>query len=180
MVQPEPEEQFEIYDDAGCLLGRAPRSRVHREGLWHRTVNVFLFRSDGRLIIQQRQQHKDVCPGLWDLSVAEHVQPGETCAQAAARGLREELAVIAVTLEPIGEATAFCLEQPERSLRDCEVQQCFRGVYDGPLAPDAEEVGATDALSRAALSKALAQRPDAFTPWFRQAEARLRDRLWPA
>ena len=48
------EEVFETFDAAGAPTGTAPRSRVHREGLWHRAANVLLFRSDGRLIVQQR------------------------------------------------------------------------------------------------------------------------------
>jgi isopentenyl-diphosphate delta-isomerase len=80
------DEFFDTFDAGGNPTGIAPRLRVHREGLWHCAANVFLFRSDGRLIVQQRNQGKDVCPGAWDLSVAEHLKPGETYEQGARRG----------------------------------------------------------------------------------------------
>ena len=67
-MDPPAEEQFEILDERGRPVGLAPRSRAHREGLWHRAVHVFVFRSDGRLLIQRRQYDKDICPGVWDLS----------------------------------------------------------------------------------------------------------------
>lgn len=97
------EEQFETFDDTGEPMGLVPRSRVHREGLWHRAVHVYLFRSDGRLLLQRRQRDKDICPGAWDLSAAEHLKPGETFRQGAIRGLQEELNVKGVELTPLGD-----------------------------------------------------------------------------
>lgn len=82
-------EQFDIFDETGAPLGVAPRARAHREGLWHRAANVFLFYSNGHLLIQRRQWDKDVWPGAWDLSVAEHLKPGETFKEAALRGFAE-------------------------------------------------------------------------------------------
>ena len=72
------EELFEIFTVEGELNGLAARDIVHEHGLWHSASNVFLFRQDGQLIIQRRHESKDVCPGLWDLSVAEHLQPRES------------------------------------------------------------------------------------------------------
>ncbi|MBO6558857.1 MAG: hypothetical protein JJ957_20540 [Pseudomonadales bacterium] len=47
------EEQFEIFDDAGQNIGVEYRSIVHRQGYWHRASNIFVFRTDGRLLIQR-------------------------------------------------------------------------------------------------------------------------------
>lgn len=160
-------EPFEIFDASGQPLGLAPRERVHREGLWHRAVNVLLFRSDGQLIIQRRQWHKDICPGVWDFSVAEHLQPGESFLQAALRGLQEELAVAGVALTAIGGSYRHRLDIPERGVSDHELQQCFQGQYDGELRPDADEVAEVTQIGWSELLAELAKRPDDFTPWFR-------------
>jgi len=169
-----PDESFEIFDDRGGAAGVAPRSRVHRQGLWHRAASVFLFRSDGRLILQRRQWAKDVCPGAWDLSVAEHLKPGETYEQGARRGLREELGVDEVTLEPVGEVTWARLDIAERGIKDYELQQAFRGTFDGELRPDSSEVCEVDAMSPEDLALAFKERPHDFTPWFRESAIRLR------
>jgi isopentenyldiphosphate isomerase len=58
------EEQFQTYTESGEPLTLVDRSIVHRRGDWHRAVQVFLFRSDGQLLVQQRAKGKDVCPGL--------------------------------------------------------------------------------------------------------------------
>lgn len=162
------EEQFEILDEHGNPAGLAARSRVHREGLWHRAANVFLFRSDGRLLLQRRQSDKDVWPGAWDLSAAEHLKPGETYEEAALRGLHEELGIEGVLVEPLGDVAASRVEVPEAGVRDYELQQCFRAVYDGPVAPDPIEVAAIGSITLPELTAAFAERPEEFTPWFRE------------
>ena len=73
------EEEFDIVSefDPFTILRQEKRSIVHRTGLYHRSVNVLL-RKDQSLLIQKRTSWKDVCPDMWDLSVAEHLQVGET------------------------------------------------------------------------------------------------------
>lgn len=167
------DESFQVFDALGNPLGLAPRSQVHRDGLWHRAANVFLFRADGRLIVQRRQWSKDVCPGAWDLSVAEHLVPGEGYEQAALRGLREELGVEGVALEPIGSVASVRLEIPSSGLRDFEFQQAFRGVFEGELRLNENEVCATDHFALQDLAGAFEARPGDFTPWFRDSAVRL-------
>lgn len=167
------DEQFEILDERGAPVGLASRTRAHREGLWHRAAHVFLFRADGRLLIQRRQLDKDICPGAWDLSAAEHLKPGESYLEGALRGLREELGVSealgAADLEPVGGVVTARLDLPEIGVKDHEFQQAFRCVYDGRLAPDAEEVAEIRTMTLTELHAALAARPDDFTPWFRSS-----------
>ena len=128
---------------------------------------MFLFSADGRLLIQQRQLSKDVCPGAWDLSVAEHLQSGESYVAAAVRGLREELGVDRVELQPIGALTKSRLELAAAGIRDYEMQQSFRGDFDGPVHPNAAEVRATRLVTLAQLRRDFVNRPATYTPWFR-------------
>jgi isopentenyldiphosphate isomerase len=133
-------EHFETFNEAGDSLGLVPRSKVHREGLWHRASNVFLFRLNGEILIQRRQLSKDVWPGAWDLSAAEHLHPGESFEQGAIRGLREELGVVVSELEPFGEVTKSRLEVRVSDIKDFEFQQSFRATYGGSISPDVGEV----------------------------------------
>ena len=167
------DEPLQTFDTSGNPTGLAPRSRVHREGLWHRAANVFVFRSDGRLIVQRRQSNKDVCAGAWDLSVAEHLKPGETYEEGARRGLREELGVTDVVVETLGGIWRAQLDMPQLGLRDYELQQCFRGVFDGELRPNVDEVSEASTFDLDDLGIAFSERPDEFTPWFRESALRL-------
>ena len=167
------EETFEVLDGSGRAIGVAPRSEVHAKGLWHRAAHVFLFRSDGRLVLQRRAHTKDVCPGAWDLSVAEHLKPGETYVQGAARGLHEELGIENVFLETFGEPLKFKLELPEKAVKDYEFQQCFRGEFDGQLVPDSTEVAAVRPVHLLDLRTEIEKGPDRFTPWFLNCASKL-------
>lgn len=74
----EPEhEVFEIVDDSCTVIGRELRGEVHRRGLLHRAVYVWVFDKAGRLLLQRRSWDKKIGPGQWDLSAAEHLAVGE-------------------------------------------------------------------------------------------------------
>jgi isopentenyldiphosphate isomerase len=161
-------EYFETFDESGEPLGIVSRTEVHRKGLWHRASNVFLFVPDGSLLIQRRQFSKDVWPGAWDVSAAEHLKPGESFEKGALRGLREELGIVDVVLEQYGSITKSRLEVVESDIKDYEFQQSFRTIYGGPISPDSSEVMEIRAIGLPELEAAFLSRPEDFTPWFRQ------------
>ena len=165
-------ELFETYDDDGRPLGLVPRGDVHRRGLWHRASNVLLFDRADRLYVQRRAAGKDVWPNAWDVSVGEHLQPGETFEQAAHRGLAEELSIRGVVLSALGGVVRGCVDIPELGIADHELQQSFRGVYDGAYAIDPIEVADVRRVALPDLAAEIAATPNAFTPWLR---SRLRD-----
>ena len=169
MTQTDPdssEEHFEIFTEEGVLLGTAPRSRVHAEGLWHKSAQVFLFDSEGRLYLQRRADDKDICPGAWDQSAAEHLTPGESYLEGARRGLAEELGISGVALTPLGEPFTGRLDQAELGVHDYELQQAFTGTWDGPVHPDPAEVAQVRSLTLEELAGWVRESPEDFTPWF--------------
>ncbi len=168
-----PEEEFDVFDEDGVHIGRAPRSEVHRRGLWHKAVNVLLFASDGRLYLQRRAASKDVWPDAWDVSVGEHLQPGEAPLDGAHRGLMEELGVSGVTLARLGEQTRARIEIALQGIHDCELQQSFTGTYDGPIHPDAAEVALVKLIDRETLAHDVSRAPESYTPWLRERLARM-------
>ncbi|GLI63285.1 hypothetical protein VaNZ11_006191 [Volvox africanus] len=87
------DEVFETFNEDGTPLGRELRSVCHAHGIWHRAVYAYLFNAHGQLLIQRRSLNKKVAPGQWDLSVAEHLSPGESFREGVVRGLSEELGV---------------------------------------------------------------------------------------
>ncbi len=107
-------------------------------------------------------------PGCWDLSVGEHLQPGEDYHQAATRGLEEELGIVGLTLTPLGGVRHMRLELPDARIRDYELQQSYQARYDGTIAADPEEVAEVRFVTLAELGEELANRPGDFTPWASQ------------
>lgn len=160
-----PEEFFEIFSEEGEAIGQAARSTVHAEGHWHKSAQVFLFDDTGRLYLQRRVAEKDVCGGLWDMSVAEHLQPGESYLEGATRGLAEELGIHGIALQALGEPQQTRLDQPELGIHDHELQQVFSGTYQGPMDPDPAEVDEVQTITLQALEEWIRSKPEEFTPW---------------
>lgn len=84
-------EIIDVYDKNGILVGNATKKEAHDKGLWHRAAHVWIFNSQGKILLQKRAPGKLSSPGKWDLSAAGHVSAGEDIDSAAARELFEEL-----------------------------------------------------------------------------------------
>jgi isopentenyldiphosphate isomerase len=96
----ESEEQLEIVNEAGDIIGIAPRSVIHgNPSLIHRVVHVLVFGPDGKLLLQKRSMSKDVAPGRWDTSVGGHVGVGEGLSFSAKREMEEELGITGCDVE---------------------------------------------------------------------------------
>lgn len=87
------EEFFDIYSDKGELTGEIiSRSQVHRQGLWHRSVHIWIVNKD-KVLLQKRSESKESFPGKWDISAAGHISVGEEPCECAVRELQEEIGV---------------------------------------------------------------------------------------
>lgn len=112
-------EAFDVYrappcsdkvlkDDADLQkIGTKPRCEVHRDGDWHRSVEVWLL--DGAdVLVQKRSALKDTNPGKLDASCAGHVTSGHAPRETALRELEEELGLRDVALEHAFVAPYCC------------------------------------------------------------------------
>jgi len=104
------EEYLDILTKDGKATGKsALKSEVHRCGYYHNTAHVWFYTVDGKILLQQRAASKLICPLLWDVSVAGHVDGGETVVEAAIREIQEEigLAVLDIDLKKIDVFECF-------------------------------------------------------------------------
>jgi isopentenyl-diphosphate delta-isomerase len=75
---------------------------VHKLGLRHKAVSVFVF-YQGQLLIQQRAMSKYHSPGLWANTCCTHPEWDEDDLACAHRRLQDELGMQDMTLLPAGE-----------------------------------------------------------------------------
>ena len=88
------EEFLEVYSSEGTKTGqKKSKSEIHRKGLFHSTVHVWIFTEEGNILIQKRSKKKELNPGVWDVSVAGHVKFNENIKKAARRETLEETGI---------------------------------------------------------------------------------------
>ena len=88
------EEFLEVYSPEGTKTGqKKSKSEIHRKGLFHSTVHVWIFTEEGNILIQKRSKKKDLNPGVWDVSVAGHIKFNENIKKAAKRETLEETGI---------------------------------------------------------------------------------------
>lgn len=87
-------EWLDVVDAAGRPIRRERRETVHREGLWHATVHVWVLRpapAGVGVVFQWRTDTRREFPNLLDVTCGGHVAAGEAPEHAMRRELREEL-----------------------------------------------------------------------------------------
>ena len=88
------EEFLEVYSPEGTKTGqKKSKSEIHRKGLFHSTVHVWIFTDEGNILIQKRSKKKELNPGVWDVSVAGHIKFNENIKEAAKRETLEETGI---------------------------------------------------------------------------------------
>jgi 16S rRNA (adenine1518-N6/adenine1519-N6)-dimethyltransferase len=158
-----PDELFDIVDENDQVISQETRSKVHQLGLWHRGAHVLLFTQDDKLIVQQRSKNKSQSPLALDCSVSEHVTAGETYLDAAIRGLKEELGITGITIEPM---VKFKMNYGPN---DNEISVIFKGTAElEKIRFDPLEIERINAFTLEELQSLLEQKNDTFSYWFEQ------------
>jgi isopentenyldiphosphate isomerase len=90
------EEYIDILDNnTGEPTGeRRSRAEVHKLGLWHRTVHIYVFRKFNNrleLLVHLRSKNKNLKPDKWDTRIAGHLKAGENWIEAVSGELYDEI-----------------------------------------------------------------------------------------
>jgi isopentenyl-diphosphate Delta-isomerase len=147
-------------------LYQAGKMEVHRLGLRHLAVSVFVFSGD-HLLIQRRAAGKYHCAGMWANTCCTHPHWGENPADCARRRLREE---VGLDLPLEARAVVDYRASVTDGLIEDERVHVFEGSLPGRAVPsgfDPAEVAELRWIDRPALAAAIARNPESFTPWLR-------------
>lgn len=88
-------ELLDVLDASGAPTGRVKaKDEVHRDGDWHRSAHLWIASAERSVLLQRRAFVKASWPGLWDISIAGHVDAGETAVEAVIREAFEELGLV--------------------------------------------------------------------------------------
>jgi 16S rRNA (adenine1518-N6/adenine1519-N6)-dimethyltransferase len=149
------EEIFDVCDEQDRVIGTAPRSRVHAEWLLHRAVHVFVFNTQGQLLLQRRSATKDESPLKLTSSASGHLGTGESYETAAIREMQEEIGLTG-PLE-------FLVKIPASQETANEHTVLYRMMSDAPPTPDPAEILKMELVTLPEAQRMLAEDPEDFS-----------------
>lgn len=138
------EEYIDVVTKDGKPTGVTElKSVIHQNGWYHHTAHIWLYTKKGEILLSQRAATKPICPLLWDVSVAGHVDAGESIIHGALREMKEEinLTLSEKDLHNMGVFESF--QKYKNGIIDNEFHNTFIAELNVPLSaltPQTEEV----------------------------------------
>ena len=150
---------------------------VHRRGLRHKAVSVFVMSGD-KVLIQRRALSKYHTPGLWANTCCTHPLWNEAAIDCAVRRLSEELGITG--LYPSFRDQVEYRAAVGGGLVEHEVVDIF--IADAPatlkVTPDPAEVAEIRWIDLYDLAAEVQRWPERFTPWLRIYLDEHKDRIF--
>ena len=147
-------------------IGTMEKMEAHQKGLLHRAFSIFIFNSNGELLLQQRASEKYHNGGLWTNTCCSHPLPGEDVLTAANRRLLEEMG-FATLLSPAFNFTYKATFA--NGLTEHEYDYVLTGTYDGIIKIDEREVSDYCFKNINDIEASLQTHPQKYTEWFKIA-----------
>src|SRR5262249_34127605 len=145
-------------------IGSAGKTAVHRAGLLHRALSIFVVDARGRIVVQRRSPDKYHSGGLWANSCCGHPRYGERTITAArprlGDGLRGARAL----------SFGFSARSPAalgNGMHENELVSVFCGRLKPAPRPAPAEIADIAHLSFDDIGRRIARDPHAFTFWFK-------------
>ena len=128
-------ELLDVVDENNNLTGRQEdREIVHREGLWHREVAIWIVNEKGEILLQRRAASKKQHPNKWAIT-AGHIDSGEEPLEVAKRETLEE---IGLDLEE-NEIEFLFIQKSERKFSEVQYNRMFNYIYYAKTNKDISE-----------------------------------------
>jgi isopentenyl-diphosphate delta-isomerase len=167
-------QEVVLVDQQDKEIGWMEKMEAHQKALLHRALSIFIFNSNGDMLLQQRAFSKYHSGGLWTNACCSHPQPNEKVATAALRRLEEELG-FTTELQKAFEFTYKAVL--DNGLTEYEYDHVFVGQYEKEVKMNPEEVHNYCFKSVTEIKNDLLQFPDKFTVWFHIAFPKMEEWL---
>lgn len=155
-----------LVDAMDVALGSMDKMEAHLKGRLHRAFSVFLFNSQGEMLLHQRAADKYHGANLWTNACCSHPQWNEDVRGSALERLEFEMGMQC----EITPAFSFLYNaHVENGLIEHELDHVFIGHTDDTPQPRASEVQNYKWIPIEDLKEIMALDPSLFTAWFKIA-----------
>lgn len=85
--------ELNIIDENDNVTGKDTRENIHKDGLLHREIHIWIYNKKGEVLFQRRAKTKETNPNLLSVSVGGHVEIGDDYLRTAIKELEEETGI---------------------------------------------------------------------------------------
>lgn len=157
-------EHVILVNESDQQIGIMEKMAAHIVPRLHRAFSIFIFNSQGKLLLQQRALTKYHSPGLWTNTCCSHPRNGETMEQATSRRLQEEMGMTC----DMHEVFTFIYKAPVGlGLTEHEFDHVWFGQSDDTPLINTEEVASWKYMSLDDIAEDMRQHPESYTEWFK-------------
>lgn len=83
---------IDVLNENGEKTGEiVSREDVHKLGLWHKCVHIWIINGKGEILLQKRSEQKVTNPNMWTTATSGHLSAGDSSIEGAIRELSEEI-----------------------------------------------------------------------------------------
>jgi isopentenyl-diphosphate delta-isomerase len=156
-------EKVVLVDRNDNQIGLMEKMEAHEKALLHRAFSVFIFNSNGEMLLQKRAVTKYHCGGMWANTCCSHPREHESDLDAATRRLKEEMGIET----PLSEIFNFIYKaELDKNLTEHEFDHVFVGYYDGEISLNKDEVEDYCFGTIEEINEKIQLNPSHYTPWF--------------
>lgn len=151
-----------LVDENDNEVGVMDKLSAHQSALLHRAFSVFVFNSQGELLLQQRADEKYHSAGLWSNTCCSHPVKGENISETINRRLEEEMGM---QCELEFKFSFIYRTELDNGLTEHEFDHVYFGFTDDHPRPNPLEVKAWKYMSMPALKKDINLHPNNYSAW---------------
>ncbi len=158
------DELLILVDEYDNEIGVLDKLAVHQTGVLHRAFSVFIFNSEGELLLQQRAEGKYHSAGLWSNTCCSHPRKDEEVFSAIGRRLKEEMGI---ECEMQFQFSFIYKFEFDNGLTEHEFDHVYFGKSDEMPRINHLEVKDWKYIHLKALKKEISLNPQNFSAWLK-------------
>ena len=162
------EELILLVDKKDNPSGYLEKIKAHQNGgTLHRAFSLFIYNSNGEMMLQKRAKQKYHFGDLWTNTCCSHQRDTDKTLEAAAhRRIKEEMGFDTELVEIF---SMIYQADFENGLSEYEFDHIYAGIYDEKPNINSDEASEYKLIKLNELKEDIIKNPKTYTPWFKYA-----------